>query len=261
MKEQQYQHPILPEELEGKIEDAIQAFLHRDTWKEWGLDKLRQQGAAILLHGAPGLGKTLTAYYIAKKLHLAITEISMADYGSDKPGQLARNIRKIFSGEVSLAKMKHKNPSIIFLDECDSMLISRKKLGADMVWMLEPITALMVEIARYPGLVILATNLVTVLDEALERRLLARIRFEKPDSRLRRKIWQAKWPKKFPSQPNEQELDELAEYDLTGAQIENAFMLWSGRCIKFYTSNKSYRPEVVELILFLENKWGDYYQL
>src|SRR5215468_9049134 len=112
-QKQQYNTPILSEEMENKIEDAIQQYNKRAMWKQWGLDKVREQGAAILLHGPPGLGKTITAYYIGHKLHLKVTEISMADYGSHVPGELARNLRKVFSGEQTLAQMEKRHIPII----------------------------------------------------------------------------------------------------------------------------------------------------
>lgn len=254
---QLYQTPILSDELELKIEDAIQAYMRKSLWKEWGLDKVREQGAAILLHGAPGTGKTITTYYIGKKLHLKVSEVSMADYGSHIPGELARNIRKIFSGELTLAKLEKRQPPIVFLDECDSMLISRKKLGPDMIWMLEPINSLLSEISKYPGLVVLATNLVSVLDEALERRLIAKIRFDRPNKEIRWKIWKAKWPNKFPIQPTGEELEKLSEYDMTGAQIENAFILWAGRCMR--APNQA--PRVANLLWFLEGELKNYLQV
>jgi SpoVK/Ycf46/Vps4 family AAA+-type ATPase len=227
-----YQRPILSDSLEQKISDAIQAYEHRGKWKEWGLDKLREQGVAILLHGPPGTGKTMTAHYISKRLHLGIRQVSIADYGSQVPGQLARNIRTIFLGEVTAAKQEKHHEPIIFLDECDSMLVSRNRLGHDMMWMLEPISALLTHIAEYPGLVILSTNMLKLLDEALERRVLAKIEFPKPEENIRRKIWVSKWPKQFPIQPSREELDMLAKHELTGAEIENVFLLWAGRLIQ-----------------------------
>lgn len=251
-----YQTPILSESLEDRLDDAIQSFLHRGQWRDWGLDRIREQGAAILLHGIPGTGKTITAYYLGKKLHLKVVEVSMADYGSHVPGELARNIHKIFNGELILAKQDSKPAPIILLDECDAMIMSRKKLGPDMMWMLEPINALLAEISKYPGLVVLATNLAPFLDDALERRLIAKIKFEKPDKEVRHRIWKAKWPEKFPIQPNDEDLWELADFDLTGAQIENAFLLWASSCIRTETS-----PTVEMLVEFIQKKWRGYFEV
>lgn len=252
---QLYQTPILSDDLHNRITDAIQAFLHRGQWKEWGLDRLREQGAAILFYGVPGTGKTITAYYIGKKLHVKVTEISMADYGSHVPGELARNIKRIFNGEQILAKQEKRHLPIIFLDEADAMIVSRKKLGADMMWMLEPINALLTEISKYPGLVLLATNMAPMLDEALERRLIAKIFFPKPDKDVRYKIWQSKWPVKFPCQPTLVGLEELADFELTGAQIENAFLLWAGQCLRLEV-----QPQVTGLLEFLRSDWRRYFE-
>ena len=202
-----------------------------------------------MLHGPSGTGKTLTAYYIGKKLHLGVVEISMADYGSHVPGELARNIRKIFNGEQIIARQEKRQLPIIFLDECDAMLVSRNKLGPDMVWMLEPINALLVEIGKYPGLVVLATNQSPMLDEALERRLIAKVKFVRPTEDLRYKIWRSKWPDKFPCQPNETDLRVLAKYDLSGAQIENLFMLWVGSCLR-----RDKTPMVFDLLDFIAKR-------
>lgn len=255
MRLRDYQTPILSDDLQDRIGDAISAFNHRGQWKEWGLDKVRRQGAAILFHGPPGTGKTITAYYVAKKLHLGIKEISMADYGSHVPGELARNIKKLFMTQLVDAKVNQRQPAIVFLDECDAMLVSRKKLGQDMIWMLEPIDALLTQIANYPGLVILSTNLATVLDEAIERRLIAKVYFDRPTKDIRYKIWKTKWPTKFPVQPSEQELTALATYDLSGAQIENVFLLWAGRCVR-----KQQTPIIAELLDFLKLNYKNYFE-
>lgn len=252
---QRYQPPILAQTTHDKLNDAVAAFTGRQKWKDWGLDKLREQGVAILLHGPPGTGKTITAYYLAKKLHLQTREISMADFGSQIPGQLARNIVKIFQTERTLARDEHRRDPVILLDECDAMLISRNKLGPNMVWMLEPINMLLSQISKYPGLVVLATNYASVLDDALERRLLARIAFSRPDYPERLLMWQAKWPRKFPFYPTVAGFEMLAQYDLTGAQIENAFLLWAGRQLRQGVEE----PRIETLADFLKLDFVKYY--
>lgn len=252
MAKQPYQTPILSDYLQEQVGDAIQAFLHRGKWKEWGLDKIREQGVAILLHGPAGTGKTITAQYIAKKLHLAIKEVSIAEFGSQIPGQLARNIKNIFEGELFRAQRDQKHAPVILLDECDAVLVSRKKISGDMLWMLEPINALLNQIGKYPGLVVLATNLAPILDEALERRLLAKILFGSPEQPERGEIWMAKWPEKFPVQPTDEELDQLSKFPMTGAAIENALLLWAGRILR-----EEREPVVSELIKQLEDKFAE----
>lgn len=252
---QKYQTPVLSQDVYNRIDDAITSFSNRGAWQRWGLDKLREQGVAILLHGEPGTGKTITAYWIAKRLHLALREVSMADFGSQVPGQNARNIMKIFYTEQVAAQNDHKHCPVIFLDECDSMLIARNRLGPNMIWMLEPINMLLAQISKYPGLVILATNYVESLDEALERRLLAKIEFSRPSEQERLLMWKMKWPVKFPVIPDVEEFKELARFDLTGAQIENALLLWAARQIRHMNET----PMILSLFEFLENDFAKYY--
>jgi len=232
MVKQLYTTPILSVAIEDKIADAIEQFQHKGLWKEWGLDRVREQGAAILLYGPPGTGKSITAQYIAKKLHLAMLEVNIAEYGSHVPGELARNIRNLFGNAMMRASQQNRPPPMVFMDECDACIVSRKKLDAHSLWMLEPITALLKEISDYPGLVVLATNLDSILDEALERRLLARIHIGRPERVERKRIWLAKWPDKFPTKLIDSVAEELSRYDMSGAEIESAFILWAGRQIR-----------------------------
>jgi SpoVK/Ycf46/Vps4 family AAA+-type ATPase len=67
------------------------------------------------------------------------------------------------------------------------------------------------------GILIATTNLATNLDSAFERRFLYKIEFEKPDSKVRSRIWQS-----MVSGLNESDANVLAQaYELSGGQIEN----------------------------------------
>ena len=67
------------------------------------------------------------------------------------------------------------------------------------------------------GIMIATTNLEGNMDPAFERRFLYKIHFEKPDARVRTKIWRQMIP-----ELNEQEALALAaNYDFSGGQIEN----------------------------------------
>ncbi len=251
MPKQQYSTPILSADIENQIADSIEQFQHRQRWKDWGMDKVREQGAAILLYGPPGCGKSITAIYIAKKLHLAILNVNISEYGSHIPGELARNIKNLFGNALIRATQQSKPCPLVFLDECEACLPSRKKLDAHSLWMLEPITALLKEVGEYPGLVVLATNLEIFLDEAVERRLLSKIHIDKPARTERKLIWLAKIPDKFPVKLTDEAAEELSQYDMTGAEIESALILWVGKQLR----NNVNLPDFSTLILDVKQKY------
>jgi AAA+ superfamily predicted ATPase len=200
-------------------------FTKRGRWKELGMNKLREQGSALLFYGPTGTGKTITAKSISKRLKLMLHPIDFSDIGSNIPGQLARNIKKLFESAAIADQQGH--PSMVLLDECDTLLMARTRLGRENLWMLEPINQLLVEIRAFKGLVILCTNMEpTFLDPALDSRLLGKYNFELPSAEVRSKLWESKWPSKLPVRMNKTLNTCLSKYPLTGAQIENVLIDW-----------------------------------
>jgi SpoVK/Ycf46/Vps4 family AAA+-type ATPase len=223
--------PILDEPLMNSIENATIMFSKKTAWKNLGMDKLREQGAAMLFHGPPGTGKTITARWLATKLRRKILEMDFSMIGSDTPGELARNIKKLFNQAIQ--PDAHDNPSLVFMDEADTMLVARNKLGHSSLWMMEPINAILREIGTYPGLVILATNQQPkFLDFALERRLIGKFYFGAPDHLTRVKLWKSKWPSKLPLKLNNGDAETLAQHSLTGSGIESAIIEWVSDCLR-----------------------------
>lgn len=217
--------PILDPHLMQSIESAIMMYQKRGQWKEWGCDQIREQGNALLFYGPPGTGKTITARYIARKLKLEIEEIEMAKIGSDKPGELARAMQRLFDHARLPDKQGHS--ALVLIDECDTIIKARRTLGANHQWMLEVINKTLVEVRKYPGLVILATNFDEILDEALESRILKKFYFGPPMNQITRMaLWKQKWPKKLPTQPTLDFLKWAASHELTGANIESLIISW-----------------------------------
>lgn len=219
--------PIFSKEVERQLLNAVVMFKERALWKVWGMANIRKQGAAILMYGPPGTGKTIGAEWLSLQVvKRGLKECTFADFGSKVPGENARQIRQIFT-----AAKQNKNQTI-FMDECDAILMARESLGADMAWMTEIINELLAQIGKYSGLVILATNRETVLDPALERRIIAKIHFTMPEPAERVQLWKQKWPKTYPLALTQAIAEKLAEFPLTGAQIENTLIEVTSDCIR-----------------------------
>lgn len=219
----QMNKPVLSPEVERAINGALARYKKKSVWSEWGLTYLRKQGSTILLEGPPGCGKTMVVRYMCTRMKYGLKEVSLSDFGSQIPGENERNIEVIF-------KEATRDDKAVFLDEADAILWNRDRI-TDNKWMAAVINKLLVEIDRYPHPLFLATNRPQDLDPALRRRILAHIYVGKPDFHMRLAIWRQKIPKKYPWQPSEIQLQELAQWDLTGAEIENTIVEASGLLI------------------------------
>ncbi len=204
---------IIAEEAKEEIISVLKQHQHsRQIFEEWGLGEVIEygRGMTFLFYGPPGTGKTWGAHCIAKTLKKELLIIGSAEIQSSEPGAANRNIKKAFAD----AKSRNK---ILFLDECDSLIASRQDVG--MVLGSE-INTLLTEIEKFEGVVVLATNRVEELDEALERRIALIVEFPEPNYTQREGIWGVMLPKKMPLE-KEVTIEKLAAHKLTGGQIKN----------------------------------------
>jgi SpoVK/Ycf46/Vps4 family AAA+-type ATPase len=213
--------------VERAVMNAVVMYQQRKKWKQWGLHLIRKQGACILLEGPAGCGKTVIAEYLALRIRKkGMKLISFADFGSHVPGENSRQIRKLFedareNGEMTIA-----------IDECEAILWDRGRAGASAMWMLEVIDELLVQIGKYPGLIILMTNMAQILDAALSRRLIAHIHVDRPELPERVRLWQDKFPDSYPLKLSIKQVNEIATLQLSGAEIENVIIEYSSDCIR-----------------------------
>ena len=119
----------------------------------------------VLLHGPPGCGKTLLARAVANETNASFFAISGPEIVSKYYGESEAKLRQLFE------QAKKEAPSIIFLDEIDSIAPKRenttgeveKRIVAQLLAIMDGLEA------RGQITVIAATNLPNVLDPALRR--------------------------------------------------------------------------------------------
>ncbi len=215
---------ILSDETMQRILHAL-ALLEQQKliYETWNLQSIDRDGKKVALnfYGEPGTGKTLAAEAIANYLGRDILMISYAELESKYVGETPKNIKAAF-------QKARQSGAVLFFDEADSILgkrLTRVTQATDHSVNLTRSTTLM-ELDRFDGIVIFASNLVQNYDSAFLRRMIAHIEFPLPNAEQRLKIWKAHLPPQLPIQPNInfQTLVDASE-GASGGDIKNAVLL------------------------------------
>ncbi len=151
----------LGEEIQ-KIREMIELPLrHPELFKRIGIDPPK----GVLLHGPPGTGKTLLARAVAFETEAHFLTISGPEIMSKFYGQSEENLRKVFEDA------KENSPSIIFIDELDSIAPKRGEVTGEVERrVVAQLLSLMDGLeGRGEIIVIGATNRVNDIDPALRR--------------------------------------------------------------------------------------------
>jgi len=187
---------------------------------KWGVkDKKNGIDARIIFYGAPGTGKTMTAYSLAKSLKRQVLAFDCSKILSMYVGESEKNVRKIFDTFYELSE-KTKTEPILLLNEADQFLGSRSSgniTGSDQMHN-QMQNIFLEQIENFRGMLIATTNLLENIDKAFSRRFNYKIEFKKPDKTQREKLWEFMLPKEAPYEEGF-DAKELASYSLTGGQI------------------------------------------
>jgi transitional endoplasmic reticulum ATPase len=134
---------------------------HPELFARLGINPPR----GLLLHGPPGTGKTLIARAVANETDADFVSISGPEIVSKFYGESEQRLRQIFEEAQKVA------PSIIFIDEIDSIAPKREEVSGDLERrVVAQLLALMDGLSsRGEVIVIAATNRPNSLDPAIRR--------------------------------------------------------------------------------------------
>ncbi|EED20799.1 26S protease regulatory subunit, putative [Talaromyces stipitatus ATCC 10500] len=175
------------------------------------------KGLVLLLHGPPGVGKTLTAETIAKATGKPLFVVSVAEIGLDA-SKAERNLDQMFY-------LAGKWEAVLLVDEADVFLEARTT-GSD------PnrnalVSVLLRVLEYYDGIMILTTNRITSLDIAVQSRIHLAIRYDDLTRQQKQNIFQLFLKQLKPDSISDFEsiMEYIKEYGsdykLNGRQIRN----------------------------------------
>jgi AFG3 family protein len=204
-------------EIKCDIKQYIDFINNKDKYSKFGARLPR----GILLVGPPGCGKTLIAKSIAGETGVNMYAISASDINEMFVGVGSKRIRQLFE------MARENSPSIIFIDEIDSIGMKRGSSHHEFDNVLNKI---LVEMDGFKDneniMVFAATNRINDLDPALLRsgRFDRKIYIDYPNKKERNEIIEYYIKDKNIEYENKKELnDKLGKLmcGLSGADIEN----------------------------------------
>jgi hypothetical protein len=197
----------------GNIEAWI---LHsRALMEDWGMAKNVKPGYRCLFHGPPGTGKTLTATLIGKSAGLDVYRIDLSMVLSKFIGETEKNLSLVFD------QAENKN-WILFFDEADALFGKRTSTSSSNDrFANQEVSYLLQRIEDFPGVVILASNLKSNIDEAFARRFQSVIYFPMPEPEQRLELWNGLFPNPALLGPDVKFEDLAEEYELAGGSLTN----------------------------------------
>ena len=165
--------PLLSAGLQESFAQLIRERQQIQRLSELGLHPTR---SAIFL-GPPGVGKTLTARWLAAQLQVPLFVLDLTTVMSSLLGKTGVNLR----AALEFAK---QTPSVLLLDEIDA-IAKRRSDDSDIGELKRLVTVMLQEVDDWPasGLLLAATNHPELIDPALWRRFDLVLEFKLPEPR------------------------------------------------------------------------------
>jgi len=212
---------VLPEDGLAALRELTNTIRWRSVvLDDWGVGErlMPYSGVSALFAGPPGTGKTLAAQVISAELKMDLYKIDLSTVVSKYIGETEKNLERIFN------QAKNSN-AILFFDEADSIFGKRSEVkdAHDRYANIE-VGYLLQRMETYDGVVILATNLRSNLDDAFTRRIQFIVEFPFPEQEERKRIWEVLFPPGVPKS-DDIDVDELgSRFRLTGGSIRNVII-------------------------------------
>lgn len=198
----------------NELEESLTKIqFHKIIYDDWGFGEVDKLGRSSILnfYGHPGTGKTLTAEAFAGRLGLPIIKLGIAEIESKLMGETSKNIQQAFADAYAQG-------AVLFFDEADTLL--GKRLSSVTQGVDNEVNAMrstmLIELEKFDGIVIFATNFAKNYDEAFRSRISYHVEFTLPDLDTRKKLWSRMLVEKIPLAEDREELLDKCSIESEG---------------------------------------------
>jgi len=217
---------MLKKEVKEKVLFMLES-VKENKFEELGiLEKgKRGNGLIFLFYGPPGTGKSMLAEAVASYLRKKLLMVEMPKIMAKYIGETDKNISQVF-------QVAREGRSVVCIDEADSIVHSRRFADSDHE--IRFVNIALQELEKFEGVAVLTTNMETLLDPALERRVALKVKFEIPDEQIRQVIWKSHIPQSVKLNENVDFGILANKYNFSGGYIKNAVH----KALRRYALNK-----------------------
>ncbi|HBC3864112.1 AAA family ATPase [Vibrio parahaemolyticus] len=165
-----FQQPVWPKDIENSIAQTISEHKNREELAKHGLEPTK----SLIFSGPPGVGKTISAQWMAKKLNVPLLVLDLASVMSSYLGKTGNNLKSVVDYAAA-------QPCVLLLDEFDAIAKKRDD-DSDVGELKRLVTVILQTLDDWPStsVLIAATNHPELLDPAVWRRFEDNLKFEYP---------------------------------------------------------------------------------
>lgn len=233
---------VLPPDYMDRLTTLMKRVTNKEIsqriYEDLGLSRVCQKGrgAIILLYGPPGTGKTMTAEVVAEQMGRPLIKLTLGALNNSEG--LAK---RLAAGFQRAAKYK----AVLLLDEVDVFI---RKRGGHPVFDENTSTFLRV-LEYFDGVLMMTTNLVGQIDEAVFSRVHLCLEYGAPEDTDRRAIWSSMFSEELLKCTTGDEyahgkmLDELCKLELNGREIKTVIQNAVGRAVARVVSDGKGIPQ------------------
>lgn len=166
---------VLSQELKEKLDRVIKEYLKKETLSKYGLENRRK----LLLYGASGTGKTMTASALAKEFNLPFFVVRTEKVVTKFMGETGQKLGRIFD-------FINEVPAVYLFDEFDA-IGSQRGMDNEVGEQRRILNTFLQLLERddSDSFIIAATNSIESIDKAMFRRFDDVIEYKLPDTEQR----------------------------------------------------------------------------